>query len=85
MHATGREGAEARPPEGEETVYRDNEARSLLVQERAELLTREMCRVRTFMPDNGGYPSWTRLAAALLGRTERLRRRKRRSAPTHDA
>jgi hypothetical protein len=79
------EAMKPRAPEGGEMLYHDNEARSLLAREHAELLASEMRRVRMLMPDQDGYPTWTRLAAALLGRTERLRRRKRHSAPAYDA
>lgn len=56
-------------------LYHDTEGRSLLAREHAELLASEMRRVRRLSPGRAGEGSSTRLAAQLLGRTQRMRRR----------
>jgi hypothetical protein len=65
--------------------YHDTDGRLLLARERAELLASEMRRVRRLTPQQAGYPRWTRVPAELLGRVERMRRRKSHSAPAYDA
>lgn len=65
--------------------YHDTDGRTLLARERAELLASEMRRVRPLTPQQAGHPSWTRLAAELLERGERMRRRKSHGSPAYDA
>ncbi|HSD23077.1 MAG TPA: hypothetical protein VLB79_01990 [Solirubrobacterales bacterium] len=66
-------------------LYHDSDGRSLLARERAELLASEMRRVRSVTPEQAGHPSWTRVAAELLGRVERMRRRKSHGSAAYDA
>jgi hypothetical protein len=66
-------------------IYHDAEGRSLLAREHAELLASEMRRVRRLGPEDAGDPSWTRLAAQLLGRVERPLRRRRHHASAYNA
>jgi hypothetical protein len=66
-------------------IYHDSNGRLLMARERAELLASEMRRVRSLTPEQAGNPSWTRLAAELLGRVEPMRRRKSHGSPAYDA
>ena len=66
-------------------LYYDSEARMQLAREHADELAHEMRRVRRLTGEQAGYPVWARLAAELLGRTERLRRGKTYRAPVYDS
>jgi hypothetical protein len=68
-------------------LYHDTDGRLLLARERAELLASEMRSVRRLTPQQAERPSWTRLAAELLGRGGRMRQRRRKSdgSPAYDA
>jgi hypothetical protein len=66
-------------------LYHDTDGRTLLARERAELLASEMRHVRSLTPEQAGHPSWTRLAAELLGRVERMRQGKSHGSPAYDA
>jgi hypothetical protein len=56
-------------------LYHDTDGRLLLTRERAELLASEMRRARWPTPGQARHSSWARLAAELLGRGGRRRRR----------
>jgi hypothetical protein len=62
-------------------LYYDNDPRRQLAREHTEELANEMRRARRLTPDEVGYPGWARLGAALVRRTERLRRGKGYHAP----
>jgi hypothetical protein len=66
-------------------LYHDTDGRSLLARERADLLASEMRRARRPTPEQAGHPSWARPVAKLLGRVERMRRRKSHGSPAYDA
>jgi hypothetical protein len=66
-------------------IYHDSDGRLLMARERAELLASEMRRVRRLTPQQAGHPSWTRLAAELAERVERMRRHKSHGSPAYDA
>jgi hypothetical protein len=66
-------------------LYYDNEARMQQAREHADELAREMRRVRRLTGEDAGYSRWARLAAELLGRTERLRHGRGYHAPAYDS
>jgi hypothetical protein len=54
----------------------DTNSRLQGAREHADRLASEMRRSRPLNPDEVGYPGWARLGSALVGRVERLRRRR---------
>ena len=66
-------------------LYHDTDSRLLLAREHAELLASEMRRAGRPTPGQARHASWTRLAAELLGRGGRRRRRKSHGSPAYDA
>ena len=65
-------------------LYHDTDGRLLLARERADLLASERRRGR-LTPRQARHTSGTRLAAELLGRWERIRRRKSHGSPAYHA
>lgn len=63
----------------------DTNSRLQAAREHADLLAAEMRRSRRLKPDEVGYPGWARLGSALVGRVERLRRRRGHGVPACDA
>jgi hypothetical protein len=61
----------------------DTNSRLQAARDHAERLAAEMRRSRPLNPDEVGYPGWARLGSALVGRVDRLRRR--RHAPAYQA
>jgi hypothetical protein len=61
----------------------DTNSRLQSARDHADRLAAEMRRSRPLRPDEAGYPGWGRLGSALVGRVERLRRR--RHVPAYQA
>jgi hypothetical protein len=61
------------------------EAQRQLIREHTERLAEDMRRARRVRSEEASYSTGTRLAAKLLARAERLRRRKGSHAPAYDA
>jgi hypothetical protein len=63
--------------------FYDTEAQRQFARERAEQLAQDMRRARRLGREETNSLSWTRLAAELVSRAERLRRSKGSRAPMH--
>jgi hypothetical protein len=66
-------------------VYYDTDSRLQFAREHADRLATEMRRSRRLTPDEVGFFSRARLAPALAGQLERLRRRAGHHTPAYDA
>jgi len=66
-------------------VYYDTDSRLQFAREHADRLTAEMRRSRRLTPDEAGFFNWAKLAPALAGRLERLRRPRGHHTPAYDA
>ena len=66
-------------------VYYDTDSHLQFTRERGDRLAAEMRRCRRLTPDEAGFFSRARLAPALAGQLERLRRRRDNYVPAHHA
>ena len=66
-------------------LYYHTDAQREFIREHHEDLAQEMRRVRQLTADEAGFPKLKGIAAGLMLRAERLRRRRTYRAPVYDA